>query len=126
MTRGMPADTTENAVHKNIIAAGYGRTFTVSTWQGPGTLAKPTGFKVNYNSSTGNAIIRYALQDSRRVSMNVFDQQGRRIAVIVDNVITAGWREAFWDATRVPAGVYIVRVAIDGRNTWAGRIIAGK
>jgi non-reducing end alpha-L-arabinofuranosidase len=27
MTKGMPSDTTENAIQKNIIAAGYGRTF---------------------------------------------------------------------------------------------------
>lgn len=126
MTRGMPADTTENAVQKNIIAAGYGRTYTVSTRQRSGTLATSPAFTVNYNSSTGNTVIRYFLQYDKRVSMNVYDQQGRRIAVIVDNVLSAGSREAIWDATRFPAGIYIVKMAIDGRNTWAGRIIAGK
>jgi hypothetical protein len=66
------------------------------------------------------------LQDARRVSMNVFDQQGRRIAAIVDGVVSAGRHDAVWNANRVPAGVYIVRMAIDGQNGWAGRIITGK
>jgi hypothetical protein len=57
---------------------------------------------------------------------NIVDQRGRRIAAIVDGVIPAGRREAVWNAKRVPAGVYIWRIAIDGRGGWTGKIIVSK
>ena len=36
--------------------------------------------------------------------MNIVDQRGRQIAVIVNGVIGAGRHEAVWDAKRIPAG----------------------
>jgi hypothetical protein len=83
-------------------------------------------FKVHYNPSSGNAVISYTLQDARRVSMNIVDQRGRQIAAIVNGVIPAGRHEAVWNAKRVPAGVYIYRVSIDGLEGWTGKSVMGK
>ena len=58
--------------------------------------------------------------------MNIVDQRGRRIAVIASGVIAAGRHEAVWNAKRNPAGVYIWRLAIDGRDGGTGKIIVGK
>jgi hypothetical protein len=128
MTAGKAPDTTEDAIQKNIIAAGYGNPNLVSTRYGGNandvTPASP--FAVRYNPSTADAVIRYTLQSARRVSMNIVDQRGRRIAVVVDGVIPAGRHEAVWNAKRIPAGVYIWRIAIDGKEGWAGRIVIGK
>jgi hypothetical protein len=125
MTIGQPHDTTEDAVQKNISTV-YGNKVETSWYRSadPGMATSP--FKAAYNPSKGQGVIRYALREVGRVRMNVFDQRGRRIASIVNGIITPGWHEAVWDASRVPAGVYMVRIAIDGRNGWTGRIIAGK
>ena len=83
-------------------------------------------FKVRYNPSNANAVVSYTVQDARRVSMDIFDQQGRHIASIVDGVIAAGRHEAVWNAKQVPSGVYILRIAIDGNDGWTGKIVIGK
>jgi hypothetical protein len=125
ITKGMPSDTTENAVQKNIIAAGYGRTATSAEYGARDAIASSM-VKVRYNPSIGNAVIGYTLKDARRVSVNIVDQRGRRIAAIVDCVMPAGRHEAMLDAKRVAAGVYVYRAAIDGVGRWNGRIVIGK
>jgi non-reducing end alpha-L-arabinofuranosidase len=127
LTKGMPSDATENALQANIIAAGYGRT-TTSMRHGatPNDVTPASGFKVCYNPSRSSAVISYTLQDARRVSMNIFDQRGRRIASVVDGVMPVGRNEAVWNAERVPAGVYVCRTAINGLEVWTGKIIIGK
>jgi hypothetical protein len=60
------------------------------------------------------------------MSLDIIDQSGRRIAVIVSGVVSAGRHEAAWDAKRVPAGVYACRIALDGWDEWSGKIIIGK
>jgi hypothetical protein len=125
MVTGCPTDATEDSLQANIVAAGFGSTVT-STRSNPIDAVRPTMFKVNYNPSTGSAVIRYAMQDARPVSMNIIDQRGRLIAVIVNGVMPAGRHAAVWNAKSVPAGVYVCRVAIDGRKGWAGKIVIGK
>jgi non-reducing end alpha-L-arabinofuranosidase len=124
MTSGYPADTTENAVQRNIVAV-YSNT-SGTEWSGAKEEVFSVPFKVRYNPSTGSAVIGYVLQDARRVSMNIFDQQGRQIAAIADGVVAAGRHEAVWDARRVPAGVYACRIKIDGNDGWTGKVVIGR
>jgi len=127
MTTGRPSDTTEDAIQKNILAAGYGvATPPVSTRYSANKALSASGFTIHYNPSNAKAIIRYAMPEARRVSMNIFDQQGRQVAAIVNGVIAGGPHEAVWDARRVPAGVYVCRAAINGMEGYAGKIIVGK
>ncbi|MGA2506827.1 MAG: arabinofuranosidase catalytic domain-containing protein [Chitinispirillaceae bacterium] len=122
---GYPSDATENSVQANIVAAGYGSTSQV-TWYNAGGAATAPLFKVNYNPSMSAAIISYTLQDARRVSMNIFNQQGRHVAAIVNGVMPAGRHDAVWDAKLIRAGVYICRTAIDGLEGWTGKIVVEK
>lgn len=126
ITSGVPSDAVDDAIQANIVAAGYGST-TIAVKQSAASRAK-TGstFKACYNAPTASAVISYTLQDTRRVSMSVFNQQGRRIAAFGCSSKTAGRHDAVWDARRVPAGVYIVNVTIDGRPGWAGEIVTGR
>jgi hypothetical protein len=121
---GYPADSTENKVQANIVAAGYGKATAVMPAISEASPASP--FKVRYNSSSANVVVSYVLQDSRRVSMNIFDQRGRQIAAIVNGVIPAGLHEAVWDARRSPAGVYLCRAAMDGKEEWTGKVVIEK
>ena len=124
MTSGYPSDTTEDAVQANIVAAGYG-TGTMISYRASNT-ARGSPFSAHYNLSSGNVVVSYTLQNARRVSMNIIDQSGRRIATIASGDVSAGRHEAVWDARRIPTGVYACRIAIDGRDEWAGKIFIGK
>lgn len=122
--RGFPTDATEAAVQANIAAAGYGSTVTtIRDFPNSELNGNPL---VRYNSTRGNVVVSYTLQKARRVSMNVFDPSGRRIATIVNGVVSAGRHEALWNATRVPAGVYVCKIAADDWNEWTGKIIINK
>jgi len=126
ITTGRPFDSTENSIQKNIIAAGYGSTVSTRYDAGASSVIPASPFKVCYNPSRASAVVSYTLQDARRVSMSIFDQQGRYIAAIVDGIIGTGSHEAVWNVKRVPAGVYVCRAAIDGMAGWTGKIIVGK
>ena len=127
ITTGRPPDTTENAIQKNIIAAGYGINVASTRYDAnPNDVTPASPFKVCYNPTSSNALISYTMRDARFVSMNIYNQQGRRIAAIVNDVVSAGRHEAVWNATRVPAGVYVWRIKIDGMAGWARKIIVEK
>jgi non-reducing end alpha-L-arabinofuranosidase len=126
MTIGRPPDSSENAVQKNISAV-YGNRDTGTTNARRAVEALMTQhFTTCYNPSTGNAVISYALQEAARVNLNVFNQQGRRIADLVHYILPGGHHQAVWDAKQVPAGVYIWRITVDGKDGGIGKIIIGK
>jgi hypothetical protein len=125
ITFGVPPDSIDNAVQANIVAAGYGSTVT-STRNSAMDAVSPSFVKVKYNPSNGSAVFSYALQRALRVSANIFDQQGRRVAELASGIMPAGRNTTVWDAKRVRAGVYVCRISIDGVEGWTGKIIVGK
>jgi hypothetical protein len=126
MTKGCPSDATEDSVQANIIAARYGSAITRTIETGAVYPAKASTFKTNYNPSTSSAVISYSLQSVRRVNVRILDQRGRQVASIVNSLMPAGSHKAVWDAKRVPAGIYVCNVAVDGMEGWNGRIVVGK
>jgi hypothetical protein len=123
---GYPSDATENAVQANIVAAGYGSNTPVNISERSDNAQRSFPVEVRYIPSNAGAVIGYALQHARRVSVNILDQRGRRIAEVADGTFPAGRHEAVWDAKRVRAGVYVCRVEIDGMAGWTGKIVIGK
>jgi non-reducing end alpha-L-arabinofuranosidase len=128
MTIGRPPDSAENAVQKNLALVYTGRdTIQSNARRVAEVLSAPLNIaRARYNPSTGSVIISYALEDVERVRVNIFNQQGRNVASIACGIITAGRHEAVWDAKRVPAGVYIWKMTVDGRDDWAGKVIIGR
>jgi non-reducing end alpha-L-arabinofuranosidase len=127
MTFGRPPDSTDEAIQKNIIAAGYGIK-TVSVSQNGDAVGERSGspVMVTLNPSNTIAAIKYSLRNAGRVRMNVYDQQGRRIATIIDAVKPAGRQKAVWDAKRVPAGVYVCKIDIDRREELSAKVVVGR
>jgi hypothetical protein len=90
----------------------------------PPTTA-PVGLKLLApfpNPSTGNSVsIRFDLPSSGRVSAEVFDLAGHRVRTLVtEREFSAGRQALEWDglgdgSARVRAGVYFVRVSVDGQ-----------
>ena len=122
ITAGRPTDATDDMILKNVQAAGYGSSILPTRPPHPGASA----FRVRYNSATGRASFRYSAPASGRLTLEVFDHRGHRIAVLADGFAKEGGHAAEWNAQRVAAGVYVAKLAIDGRLAGSEKIILGK
>ena len=62
------------------------------------------------NPTTGRATIKYDLPAPQQVRIEVYDVLGRRIAVLVDEEVEAGFHTAVFDASRLASGTYLYRI----------------
>ena len=82
------------------------------------SLGLPTEFALrqNYpNPFNPSTQIRYALPEETRVTISIYDLMGRKVRTLVNDVQSAGYRTAMWNATNdmgrpVSAGVYIYSI----------------
>ena len=126
ITAGRPSDETDDKILKSVVDACYGCTVTSTKQNTANNVLGASPIKVHYNPSDAKAVISYSLQDARRVSINIFDQHGRRVAAINDGTKTAGEYKTVWDAKQEPAGVYVMRMVLDGKNGWTEKLVVGK
>lgn len=73
----------------------------------------PAGFylRQNYpNPFNSSTVIVFNLAKSAKVSLTVFDVNGRETAVLLDGYKSAGLNEIRWDAENVSSGIYFVRL----------------
>ncbi len=124
ITSGEPSDTTDSLVLQSIQAAGYGQMVTAT--RPVKEMSPGSSFTVRYNPANSRATIAYVLRDTRRVSINIYNPQGRHVAEVADGVFSAGGHEAVWDTKRIPAGVYIWKLSIDRMAGATGRIAIGE
>jgi DNA-binding beta-propeller fold protein YncE len=79
------------------------------------------------NPTVGDCRIAYALSQTSRVRLSVFDVQGREIAVLMDGTQSAGRHEQRWagsaGGTRLASGLYFVRLRVDGQSELRQRIV---
>jgi hypothetical protein len=75
-----------------------------------------------FNPST---LIRYQLPESRPVRLEVLDLLGRRIAMLLDEEVGAGYHEVRFDAASIPSGVYLCRLTA-GEFVKAQRLVVLK
>lgn len=93
----------------NLEAAETAATATVNEQE----TELPTTYELHQNyPNPFNPVttIRYALPESGRVRLAVFDMLGREVAVLVDADVTAGQHEVQFDAQGLPSGSYIYRM----------------
>lgn len=88
-----------------------------AVWLGPATP----------NPVRGDALIRYRLPQEGRVSLSLFDHQGRRVTTLVHGVLQAGEHVARWNGRdgagrEVANGLYFLRLEAVGR-TLSGRLV---
>jgi hypothetical protein len=50
--------------------------------------------------------IRFSLDHSAKVALNIYDIQGRHVTTLVNSTLSAGSHEVVWNAVDVPSGVY--------------------
>ncbi len=66
------------------------------------------------NPFSGSTTVTYAVPRAGRVSLSVFDTVGRRVAIIFDGAVSAGYHSATWQAATMPSGVYFLQMTGDG------------
>ena len=77
----------------------------------PLALPQRVELKNNYpNPFKGQTTIRYGLPETLSVSLVVYDVQGRRVRMLVDDAQPPGWREIIFEAGDLPSGVYFYRL----------------
>jgi non-reducing end alpha-L-arabinofuranosidase len=124
MTAGYPPDSADSAVHENIVSAGYGGK--TITRQSENSIFPTPHISVGGNSIKAIATVSFTLSDARTVSLNISDLHGRLVAVAANGTMSAGRHEVIWGGGRVPPGVYVLRMAFDNKDRWAGKIVIGK
>jgi polyhydroxybutyrate depolymerase len=61
-----------------------------------------------FNPST---TIRYALPQSAKVKLVIYDLLGREIVTLMDEVQSAGWKEVEWSASNLSSGMYFYKLS---------------
>ena len=92
----------------------------VARWTGLMSTASgadpvPAAFTLGPNPTAGRLVLRARLAASATVRATVHDVLGREVARLADGVRPAGPLVIDVDLGRLPAGVYLVRLAVDGR-----------
>jgi len=75
------------------------------------------------NPFTGVTTLRYTLAAPARVTVVVTDLLGREVRRLVEGAEGAGAHEARFDGAGLPSGVYVVRLAVDGRAVGTQRVV---
>ena len=81
---------------------------------------RPAGFTLdqNYpNPFNPTTVIPFMVTESMPVRLAVYDLLGRQVTVLMDGVVSAGPQRATFDASRLPAGLYLAVVEQAGQRS---------
>ncbi|HET7250160.1 MAG TPA: T9SS type A sorting domain-containing protein [Gemmatimonadales bacterium] len=70
----------------------------------------------------GEAVVRYGLPSEAEVTLTLYDVAGARRVVLAQGRAAGGWHTARLDATRIPDGVYFLRLT-SGRDVRTSRCV---
>jgi CRISPR/Cas system endoribonuclease Cas6 (RAMP superfamily) len=71
-------------------------------------------FTVHPNPFNSATLIEFSLPSTRRVSLRSYDVLGREVAVMMNEIQTAGRHRLTFDASGLPSGVYLCRLEAGG------------
>jgi Domain of unknown function (DUF4331) len=76
-------------------------------------LSTPEVFAVNQpNPFTNSTIIKYYLRSGGKVTITVYDQEGKRIETLLNESRVEGAHEVSWNASEYPAGMYMAVISL--------------
>lgn len=62
------------------------------------------------NPSRGAAVVPFEVEHAGQVQLSVYDVLGRRVGVLLDGPVVAGRHAVALDASKLPAGLYVLRL----------------
>jgi len=117
---GVPAHLAENPVltYQPMGPATIRAEFVVeaSLDSGPETADRLELHDAYPNPFNPSTVIRWTLDAGRQTRISVHDLLGREVAILMNGFLPSGNHQARFDATGLPSGVYIVRLAADGET----------
>ena len=75
------------------------------------TFALGANYPNPFNPET---VVPFSLAESSHVVIKVFDMLGREVATLVDGALPGGMHEVTFEASRLPTGVYLIRMEAAG------------
>lgn len=79
-------------------------------------LPEKASLDQNYpNPFNPSTTIRYAVPESGKVTLEVYNLLGQRVAVLIDDVMQAGTHQLSFDARNLASGVYLYRLNTSGQ-----------
>lgn len=126
ITKGRPSNKADSLILKNVQAAGYGSTKVPTLSRKINSTAGAPVLSIHYTPGSSQAFINYNLRESRNIHLNIFNQQGRHVATIVNGVLPTGQHQATWNVNAIPSGIYVARMILDNRDEWSGKVNIGK
>ncbi|RJP77810.1 MAG: T9SS C-terminal target domain-containing protein [Candidatus Zixiibacteriota bacterium] len=98
--------------------AGQVHEWSTAGWDDPaagaGPLPRVSALKAHPNPFNPETVARYELRDASHVTLRVFDTAGREVRTLVDGWREAGTHATAFDASGLPAGVYLLRLEAGG------------
>jgi hypothetical protein len=78
-------------------------------------LAASLRWSLSPNPATDTSTLRFELQKSSSVSIQVFDQQGQLLLQLLDNQnLLAGPHQVYIPTAKLPKGSYTIQLSVDG------------
>ncbi|NUM76189.1 T9SS type A sorting domain-containing protein [candidate division KSB1 bacterium] len=112
--KAVAVTTLENGLTNAALNGGW-RYHTNAVWkaQASEAIAIPSAFSLaqNYpNPFNPSTVIKYSLPHDAKVTLEVFDALGRRVAALVEALQPAGYHEVIFQNPALPSGLYFYRL----------------
>lgn len=92
-----------SSVHSEMFTAPYSR-----------EIPEMAKLKKNYpNPFSRSTIISYEIPERSRIKIQIYDQLGRSVDILIDEPRIAGRHEFLYDASHLPDGIYMYRMEMD-------------
>ncbi|MBD3411275.1 MAG: T9SS type A sorting domain-containing protein, partial [Ignavibacteriales bacterium] len=110
---------TPNAYEYRLKCVGYDGSFVYSdailaTVETPSEFALKQNYPNPFNPTT---TVDFTLPDRATARIDVYNQLGERVAVLLDETLDAGYHSTTWNAANFPSGVYFYQLSADGRTS---------
>jgi hypothetical protein len=88
-------------------------------------VARELSLSVYPSPASGSFTVDYTLPKEGPITISLYDLSGRRIATVLDGEMTAGRHDISCDASLLPPGVYLARLATDS-GTLTRRVVIAR
>jgi hypothetical protein len=70
----------------------------------------PDGIRISPNPFNPTTRIEFELTEQQRVTLNIFDIQGRVVESLLNQQLESGMHTQVWDASHLPSGIYFAKL----------------